>query len=81
MGCEGEKFYDKEIAPELLRLGKLCQGKGLSLLAAVEWEPDEIGRTFCANKDTGQSILRANAILKGEDSGSSFMAITVTKGD
>lgn len=44
---EREAFYDAEIAPELLRLGKLCQDNGLSFHSIVEWNPGDTGRTMC----------------------------------
>ena len=36
-----EEFYDKHIAPELMRLGKLCEANGMSFLAQVEYARDE----------------------------------------
>lgn len=45
--AEREAFYDAEIAPELLRLGKLCQDNGLSFHTIVEWNPGDTGRTMC----------------------------------
>jgi hypothetical protein len=59
-----EKFYDEHIAPELLRLGKLCQDNGLSLIAMVEWEPGETGRTTCLAKGSGIAIRMADAAMQ-----------------
>lgn len=71
-----EKFYDETVAPELLRLAKLCQESGLSFVAGVEWEPDEVGRTATMTKDAGQGIRRANQELQGLSVG--MVALTVT---
>jgi hypothetical protein len=39
--CENaEQFYDEKIAPELLRLAKLCEDNGLPFFAVVEFGPD-----------------------------------------
>ena len=74
---EKEKFYDDSIAPELLRLGQLCKDNGLSFVAGVEWEPDEVGRTACLAKDAGEALRRANEALQG-NYGVGMVAVTVT---
>lgn len=74
---EKEKFYDEKIAPQLAKLGKMCQDHGLSFLAGVEWEPGEIGRTYTSPGGASEAILRANATLQGEF-GVGAIAITVT---
>lgn len=40
-----EAFYDREIAPELMRLAKLCEANGMSFLAQVEYAPGETSET------------------------------------
>lgn len=50
---ENEKWYDEYLAPELLRLGKECENRGLSFLAVVEWEPGKTGETRVMNKVHG----------------------------
>lgn len=40
-----EQFYDAHIAPELLRLGKLCEDRGMPFLAHVEFDEGEFGTT------------------------------------
>ena len=75
---EREAFYDKHIAPEILRLGKLCQDNGLSFLAGVTWTPTDIGRTACLTADAGEAIRRANEALKG-NFGVGMIAMTVTR--
>lgn len=74
---EREKFYDENIAPELMRLGKMCLDSGLSFVAGVEWEPDEVGRTACLQKDAGEGPRRANQALQG-NFGVGMVAMTIT---
>lgn len=74
---EREKFYDQKIAPELLRLGKMCLDNGLSFVCGVEWEPDEVGRTACLQADAGEGLRKANRVLQGEGLGN-FLAMTIT---
>lgn len=38
---EREAIYDAEIAPELSRLAARCQDCGMSMVAEVEWNPEE----------------------------------------
>lgn len=40
-----EEWYDKEIAPELMRLGKLCEARGMPFLCQVEYAPGETSET------------------------------------
>lgn len=40
-----EELYDKEIAPELMRLGKLCEARGMSFLCQVEYAHGETSET------------------------------------
>jgi len=42
---EGEQFYDDHIAPELLRLGKLCEDRGMAFLAHIEFDEGYFGTT------------------------------------
>lgn len=48
-----ETFYDEEIAPKLLELAKKCEGRGISFLASVEFEPGEVSRTESLQKTAG----------------------------
>lgn len=74
---EREKFYDEKIAPELLRLGKLCQENGLSFVCGVEWDTNEVGRTAALTKDAGEGMHRANQALQG-NFGVGMLAVTVS---
>jgi len=38
-------FYDRQIAPTLMRLAKRCQARGMSFLAQVEFDPGRRGKT------------------------------------
>ena len=40
-----EQEYDEIIAPMLADVAKRCDELGMSLIARVEWEPDEAGIT------------------------------------
>lgn len=72
-----EKFYDTEIAPELLRLAKLCQDKGLSFVAGVEWAPGDLGRTAALTAEAGEGMRKANLDLQVDRV--QMVAFTVTK--
>ena len=63
---EREAFYDAEIAPALLSLGERCHANGLSLLAVVEWEPGEYGRTFFQSPPSGLGIRFADAAARAD---------------
>ena len=40
-----EQIYDAEIAPELMKLAARCKELGFAMVASVEWEAGETGRT------------------------------------
>lgn len=42
-----EDFYDKEVAPKLLELGKLCEQRGMSFVCFVEYLPEHFAETAC----------------------------------
>lgn len=48
-----EQWYDEEIAPILLEISKRCEGRGVSLLAVVEYEHGHRGRTATMAGDAG----------------------------
>lgn len=64
---EREAFYDSEIAPALLALGKKCRENGLSLVASVEWAPQASGRTafICEGADIGIQMTNMAAQCNG----------------
>ena len=51
-----EEFYDKEIAPTLLELGRKCEARGIAFLAAVEYKRGEIARTSTLPVDSGLAM-------------------------
>lgn len=54
---EKEAFYDQVIAPELGRLGKLCEERGISFLAMAEWAPGESGLSLTAQAERGLVMM------------------------
>lgn len=74
---KAERYYDKHIAPELLRLSKLCQDNGLSFLALVEWSPGDYGRTLSLQANSGLGIRLADTAAKANGNVDSlFIAIS-----
>ena len=56
-----EKFYDECIAPELMRLNKLCLENGLSFVAEVEWLPGEGGTTVNLQENASGAMRMVRA--------------------
>ena len=69
---EREAFYDAEIAPALLELGKKCQDRGLSFLALIEWGADDLGRTCTIAKDGSQFFRVMQAATQARASNGAF---------
>ena len=63
-GLGGEDWYDAEIAPALRDLAKKCHERGMSFVAAVEYEPGERGGTYYLMEDAGleMEMLRICAL-------------------
>ncbi len=40
-----EQWYEAEIAPALMEIGRKCEARGVPFVAVVEWEPEQRGRT------------------------------------
>jgi hypothetical protein len=59
-----EEFYDKEIAPALIRLSRQCKGRGMSLLAHVEFDDDGIGTTASLEKDCSFATEMAHMAIQ-----------------
>ena len=53
---EGEAWYDAEIAPALAALARRCHERGMSFIAAVEYQPGDRGGTYCLTKDAGTAM-------------------------
>lgn len=64
-----ERWYDEEIAPALLEIGKKVEARGLSMLAAVEYESGNRGDTVCVAKEAGlhMQLLRILASVHSLD--------------
>lgn len=45
-----EDYYDKVIAPKLLEVGRLCEKKGMSMCAMVEYDEDQRAETVTVSK-------------------------------
>jgi hypothetical protein len=56
-----EKFYDEHVAPDLMRLAKLCEMNGMSFLAQVEYAPDETSETKAVVAGFGIKTVIARA--------------------
>jgi hypothetical protein len=54
--AEREAFYDQVIAPELGRLGQLCEARGISFLALAEWAPGSTALSLTAQADRGAAM-------------------------
>lgn len=63
---EREDFYDSEIAPALLDLGKKCESSGLSFLAVVEWDPGETGQTATLTVDASFSMRLSDTATRAK---------------
>jgi hypothetical protein len=60
-----ERQYDEEIAPMMLAVAKECERLGMSMVARVEWAPDQFGITQIGIGDAGigqkMTLLAAHA--------------------
>ncbi len=57
---ERETYYDREIAPRLVEVARLCEAQGMSIVASVEYNPDKRGSTISEVEFAGlaQQIVR-----------------------
>lgn len=63
-----EQAYDDHIAPKLLEVAKLCEQMGMSIVARVEWAPDEAGITHAGvgpQSGVGQRLTQIAAHARG----------------
>ncbi len=60
-----EQIYDEEIAPELLRLAKICEERGMSFIACVEYDAKNggIGRTDFQMPDKSGQLSGAQRLV------------------
>lgn len=56
-----EQFYDEQIAPALLALAEKCKEAGLSMVATVQYGPeqDQRGSTFVMQPDANLPMVMA----------------------
>ena len=64
---EDEAWYDAEIAPALAALAKLCHERGMSFIAAVEYQPGDRGGTYYLTEDAGLQMLALSIDRKRDD--------------
>lgn len=80
---EREKLYDDRIAPLLMEAGQLCHDHGLSMLAVVEWNPEQdteqpnYGSTAALNPESSRLIRGLYSIAKQGHLPGSTMAMTI----
>lgn len=68
-----EAFYDEHIAPELMRLAKLCETNGMSFLCQVEYAPEETAETKAVTASAGLKTVIARAGMECHGNVDSFM--------
>lgn len=68
-----EKYYDEHIAPLLAQAGKLCEENEMSMVCAVEFNPDEIGETTVLQEDCGLNMTMTHLCLRTAPNIDSFM--------
>lgn len=56
-----EQQYDEVIAPKLAEVARLCTELGMTLIARVEWLPDQYGITQVVPSDAGLGQLLTQA--------------------
>lgn len=59
-----EKYYDEVIAPALKEIAEKCLSNGMSMVAVVEYEPGERGRTRVMQTDAGLEMTMINHCAK-----------------
>lgn len=70
---DNEKFYDDDIAPALREISKKCEQRGMSLLALVEYDAGERGRTTLLQPDAGLEMIMATLCAKAGANIDSYM--------
>jgi hypothetical protein len=53
---DDEAWYDAEIAPALAALAKRCHERGMSFIAAVEYQPGDRGGTYYLTENAGTAM-------------------------
>jgi hypothetical protein len=59
---DNEEFYDTVIAPELLKVGKLCKDHGISFVAIAEYDPGEYSSTVSLRENSSYILRLAKAV-------------------
>lgn len=69
-----DEFYDKEIAPELARLARLCEKKDMSFIAVVEIDEGDFGRTSLFTEDAHLTMLLLKVLTKADGNMDAFLS-------
>jgi len=70
---DDEKFVDEQIAPELMRLAKLCEERGLPFVSCVQYGPEDTLETCALPKNSGIKSLMAYWGVKAHGNVDSFI--------
>lgn len=71
---DNEEWYDKEIAPELARLAKMCEKKDMSFIAVVEFNKDEFGRTTLFTEDAHLTMMLLKVLTVANGNMDAFLS-------
>jgi len=70
---DNEEFIDAEIAPELMRLAKLCEARGLPFVSCVQFGPADTLETCTLPAHPGIKALMAYWGVKAHGNVDSFI--------
>lgn len=70
---DNEAFVDAEIAPELMRLAKLCEARGLPFVSCVQYGPEDTLETCALPANPGIKSLMAYWAVKAHGNVDSFI--------
>lgn len=65
----GEEVYKQDVAPELIRLAKICQDAGISMVVAAEFGPGDkrlgVSSTIAIGSSLQIRLIKAICVLGG----------------
>lgn len=68
-----EEYYDQNIAPKLLEIGKECENAGLTFIAVCEYEGGDYGGTRTIQPNSGYPIRLVDLAVQCEGNVDSLM--------
>lgn len=77
---EREAFHDREIAPKLLEIAKLCQDNEISLVCVANWGTDDHGRTATLQAGSPFSIRMVEAAARANGNADSLIMALMKHG-